>query len=155
MKTIQQLALDVCNDMVFEEEREIYHQRRPGDPKWIQDMIHACHYQGMFPDDFVFRWVYEFCSEISNLKDEDDPMEIEVHSDDYTHDLLKWLSSNLARIDFMEDALNEYWDVSGKCDFVCFMGIAQEKEMQEVLFTVIDKLNDRLDEENENEKENS
>jgi hypothetical protein len=118
-------------------------------------MIHDCHYKGMLPDDYVFKWVYEFCDEISKLNVDEDPLDIEVGADDtYTHDLLKWLSSNLARIDFMEDALNEYWDNTKECDFACFMGIAQEKEMQEVLFTVVDKLQDRLDEENENGVEN-
>jgi len=150
-KTIQQLAKEVCDSMIYDEEKEIYHQKVCGDPKWIQDMIHDCHYNGMLPDDYVFEWVYKFCEEISNLNEDEDPLNIEVHSDDYTRDLLKWLSSNLDRIDFMEDAINEYWDTTGKCDFVCFMGIAQEKEMQEVLWTVIDKLQNRLDRESENE----
>jgi hypothetical protein len=149
-KTIQQLAGEVVNNMVYEEDRKIYHQIKPGEPQWIQDMIHDCHYQGMLPDDYVFEWVYQFCEEISNLGEDDDPRDIEVHSDTYTHDLLKWLSSNLARIDFVEDAFDESgW--TDKCDLVLMIGIGQEKEMNEVLWTIIDKLEDRLDEENENE----
>lgn len=153
MKTIQQLATEVCDNMEYEEERGIYHQKKPGDPQWIQDMIYECHYQGMLPDDYVFKWVYEFCSEISNLNDDDDPRDIEVCADDYYHDLLKWLSSNVSRADFVEDAINEYYDGS-KIHLWTMIGIGQEKEMQEVLWTVIDKLQDRLDEENEQSDEN-
>jgi hypothetical protein len=144
-KTIMQLADFVCENMVYDEEKKIYHQKVVGDPQWIQDMIHECHYQGMLPDDYVFQWVYEFCREISELDENDDPHDIEVHSDTYTHDLLKWLSSNLARIDFVEDAFDDSgW--TEKCDLVLMIGIGQEKEMEEVLWTIIDKLQDRLDE---------
>jgi hypothetical protein len=144
--TIQELAKFVCSNMEYDDEQKIYSQKKPGDPQWIQDMIHACHYQGMLPDNYVFEWVYEFCNEISELGDDDDPLDIEVHADIYTHDLLKWLSSNLARIDFVEDAIDEYHAGHDKCDLPLMIGIGQEKEMQEVLWTVIDKLKDRLDE---------
>jgi len=143
--TIMQLAEFVCENMVYDEDKKIYHQKKVGDPQWIQDMIHECHYQGMLPDDFVFENVYLFCKEISELDENDDPHDIEVHGDTYTHDLLKWLSSNLARIDFVEDA----FDDSGwmpKCDLVLMIGIGQEKELDEILWTVIDKLEDRLSE---------
>lgn len=143
--TIQELAKFVCENMEYDEEKKIYHQKKPGDPQWIQDMIHACHYNGMLPDDFVFEQVYLFCKEISELGENDDPHDIEVHGDTYTHDLLKWLSSNLARIDFVEDAIDEY-SGNGKCDLPLMIGIGQEKEMDEILWTVIDKLEDRLDE---------
>ena len=148
MKTIQQLAQEVVDNMMYDEEKQIYHQIKVGEPQWIQDMIHACHYQGMLPDDYVFEWVYQFCEEISNLGENDDPKDIEVHSDVYTHDLLKWLSSNLARLDFVEDAIDEYLN-NEKCNLALMIGIGQEKEMQEVLWIVIDKLEDRMDEEEE------
>jgi hypothetical protein len=145
-RTIQQVAQEVVDNMEYDDEKKIYRQKKCGDPEWIQDMIRECHYQGMLPDDYVFEWVYEFCNEIAGLDEDDDPLEIEVHSDTYTHDLLKWLSSNLARIDFVEDAFNDSgW--TDKCDLVLMIGIGQEKEMQEVLYTVVDKLQDRVDEE--------
>ena len=67
-----------------------------------------------------------------------------------SHDLLKWLASNLTRMDFVEDAIDEYLN-NEKCDLALMIGIGQEKEMQEVLYAVIDKLEDRLDEENDDE----
>lgn len=140
---IMQLAEFVCENMVYDEERKIFHQKNVGNPQWVQDMIHACHYQGMLPDDFVFEQVYLMCSEISGLEDNDDPRDIEVHADDYSHALLKWLSSNLARADFVEDAIDEA--CGDKCDLFLMIGIGQEKEMQEILDTIIDHLNDRLD----------
>lgn len=144
--TVMQLAEFVCENMVYDEDRKIFHQKKVGDPQWIQDMIHACHYQGMLPDDFVFEQVYLFCKEISELDGTDDPHDIEVHGDTYTHGLLKWLSSNLARIDFVEDAIDEYHAGHDKCDLPLMIGIGQEKEMEEILWTVIDKLEDRLSE---------
>ena len=148
-RTIQQVAQEVVDQMEYEPERKIYHQKKPGDPKWIQDMIHDCHYQGMLPDDFVFEQVYNFCSEISQLGPGDDPCDIEVHSDDYTHDRLKWLSSNLARLDFVDDAIDEYFDSNDRSDLALFIGIGQEKEMQEILYCVIDHLQDQVDLEND------
>jgi len=53
-------------------------------------------------------------------------------------------------MDFVEDAIDEYLN-NEKCDLTLMIGIGQEKEMQEVLYTVIDKLADRLNEENEDE----
>lgn len=143
---IMQLAEFVCENMVYDEERKIYHQKVVGNPQWIQDMIYECHYQGMLPDDFVFEQVYLFCREISELNENDDPHDIEVHGDTYTHDLLKWLSSNLARIDFVEDAFDDNCTWNGKCDLVLMIGLGQEKEMEEILWTIIDKLEDRLSE---------
>jgi len=141
--TIQELAKFVCNNMEYDEERKIYHQKKPGDPQWIQDMIYECHYNGMLPDDYVFEWVYEICNEISELSDDDDPTEIEVFADTYTHDLLKWLSSNLARLDFVEDAIDEGYE--GKCDLALMIGIGQEKEKREVLWTIVEHLQNRLE----------
>jgi hypothetical protein len=146
-KTIQQVAQEVVDNMVYDDEKKIYHQKKCGDPEWIQDMIHECHYQGMLPDNYVFEWVYEFCNEIADLDEDGDPLDIEVHADTYTHDLLKWLSSNLTRMDFVEDAIDEYYNCNDKCDLALMIGIGQEKEMQEVLYTLADKLQDRIDEE--------
>lgn len=151
-KTIQELAGEVCDEMVYEEDRKIYHQKHPGDPQWIQDMIYKCHYNGMLPDDFVFEQVYNFCSIISTLDPRDDPREIEVYSDDYTHDRLKWLCSNLARLDYVDDAIDEYFDSNGdRSDIAVFIGIGQQKEKQDILNTIIDTLNDRIDELEEGE----
>lgn len=148
-KTIQELAGEVCDNMVYEEDREIYHQKIPGDPQQIQDMIHDCHYNGMLPDDFVFEQVYKFCSILSQLDPRDDPYEIEFQADDYTHDRLKWLCSNLGRLDYVDDAIDEYFDSHGdRSDLAMFIGIGQEKEMHDILFTIIDRLQDELDLEN-------
>jgi hypothetical protein len=149
MKTIQQIAAEVCNNMMYDEEKHVYHQKVPGDPQWIQDIIYACHYQGMLPDDYVFEWVYAFCKEISQLDEKNDPWDIEVCSETYSHDLLKWFSSNLARADFVNDVIDTYL-CGEKCNIFCMLGLAQEREMQEVLWTIIDKLQDRIDEESEN-----
>jgi hypothetical protein len=132
---------------VYDEDRKIYHQKKPGDPQWIQDMIYACHYNGMLPDDFVFEQVYKFCSEISQLDPDDDPADIEIYADDYTHDRLKWMCSNLGRLDYVDDAIDEYFDSNGdRSDIAVFIGIAREKEMRDILYTIIDKLEDRIDE---------
>jgi hypothetical protein len=145
-KTIQELASDVCDDMVYDEDRKIYHQKKPGDPQWIQDMIYACHYNGMLPDDFVFEQVFNLCSEISRLEPDDDPLDIEVHADEYSHSLLKWVSSNLARADFVDDAIDDSHWGNERSDFFRYLGVAQEKEMQEILYTIINKLEERVDE---------
>ena len=129
--TVMQSAEFVCENMVYDEDKKIYHQKKVGDPQWIQDMIHERHYQGMLPDDFVFENVYLFCKEISELDENDDPHYIEVHGDTYTHYLLKWLSSNLARIDFVEDAFDDSGWTALNCYLRQMIGIGQEKELDE------------------------
>ena len=64
--TVMQLADFVCENMVYDEDKKIYHQKKVGDPQWIQDMIHECHYQGMLPDDFIFQWCMNFVVKFRN-----------------------------------------------------------------------------------------
>ena len=151
VKTIQQVAQDVCDqfEIINKNGKQTYHMKTPGDPVWIAEMIRDCHYDGMLPDDFTFENVYQFCKEIAQLDPNKDPREIEVCCDTYTGELLAWLSSNLARCDFVDQALADYYHPHDGTDFFTILGLAQEKELDNILFIVIDHLENRIDYENE------
>lgn len=108
---------------------------KDGSPKYIQNMCHSAH-GDMFPDD----WRYEFIVEALNvLSDNDDPDDINLEADIYTHDLLQWLSSRLDRTSYVDEAIENY----GKQEtIVNDIAIGQLTEKEEVLASVRSYLED-------------
>lgn len=148
MKDIHEVAQVILDNMDYDVEKEVWHQKTPGNPKWIQDIIYKCHYEGMLPDDYVFEWVHDFCVDIS---DEDfDEEEYNIITDDYTHDLLKWLSSNLNRLGWVDEVYDECYNTYAM-NFDVALGMAQEREMRFVLETLVDGLRKVCDSDEDDE----
>jgi hypothetical protein len=146
MKNIHEAAQAMLDNMVYEEDRKIWHQKKCGDPQWVQDIIHACHFEGMLPDNYVFEWVHDFCVDISDENFDEDDYYFEAET--YTHDLLKWLSSNLNRLGWVDEVYDEEMG-NNDSNFAVALGLAQEREMQFVLNTLIDGLKEVCDEDDE------
>src|SRR3990167_6138481 len=80
-------------------------------PEWLRDIVHDAH-ESMLPDD----WKHEFISDAFDAIAGGEPGDLdspELEADIYNHDLLRWLSSNLNRISFVDEAIEEYGDVTG------------------------------------------
>jgi hypothetical protein len=106
---------------------------------------------GMEIDDYHFRWL-AFCLDdyISRLKDYigkpideipfdelNDSIFSDLEPDVYTHDLLKWLSSNLNRMGYVDEVLaDEFEYLSKENKNLChLMMVGQLREMSEVYET--------------------
>jgi hypothetical protein len=120
-----------------------------GHPEWIRDVCRECH-GDMMPDDYKYQFIHEALLEICEAKDLED---IQLEADIYTADLLKWLSSNLTRTTYMDEAAKEF----GPFDqFENHLMAAQQLEKQEVLNQLLESLKGRLDTESDlNDDENN
>ena len=107
-KTVQDLATE-ANDALETKTRDNgdkFHAFKRHSPQWMQDMAHEAH-GDMSPDD----WKYEFIHDaIYALSEEDDAVQardtLEVSC--YYSDQLRWLSSNLGRSDYADQAREEF-----------------------------------------------
>lgn len=135
MKSIQELAENYLS--MFE-----LKTRKNGDKYYcvkddckndeLTDVIRTAH-GDMMPDDYKYQFIHDALELISESNDLDD---INIESDCYTSDLLKWVSSNLNRINYFDKAMTEY-------ECICFVDIlstAQKIERDEVLQSVIQSL---------------
>lgn len=88
-----------------------YTRLRDDRPEWLQDAVYAAH-DGELPND----WRYEQCKYIAGTIDDgnDDAMDIaDALTDTYTHDLLTWVSGDLNRVGYVDEALYEMGNPDG------------------------------------------
>ncbi|MFZ2886529.1 MAG: hypothetical protein WA021_01780 [Minisyncoccia bacterium] len=112
-------------------------------PKWVKEMVQHAH-GDMPPDDHKYDFIVEA---LNALADTDDWDEIQLEPDVYNHDLLKWVSSNLTRAEYVNDAVTEFGLDTKDFDLFKVLGYGQYIEKQEVLSVVKDALTDRAAEE--------
>lgn len=114
-----------------------------GEPQWVNDMIHEAH-GDMLADDWKYEFVYEALDHITQLDDPDDGPELEP--DPYNSSRLRWLSSNLNRASYVDEAMEEFgsgWPEQGVMEAV---GIGQLREKEEVFFSVLNSLKEHVSE---------
>lgn len=115
-------------------------------PEWVRQLAMDAH-GDMMPDDHRYAFIVEA---LDALVDADDPDEVTLASDIYTHDLLKWLASNLQRPGYCDEAFEEYGDDFR--DTVSLIGMGQLREKEEVLDSVRSSLEAQLDDSAEDEE---
>ncbi len=98
----------------------------------LTDLIHTAHNDFM-PDDYKYRFVHEALEKIA----EGNPLdEINIEPDIYNRDLLAWVSSNLTRASYIDDAIEN----AGYKDFYSALMDGQYLEKVEVLQSVYSSL---------------
>jgi hypothetical protein len=108
-------------------------------PEWVKEMCQDAHGK-MFPDD----WRYAFIVEaLDALADHDDPDDISMEADIYTHELTAWLASRVDRSCYCDQAMEEYGSKFPGVFAVLSLGQIAEKE--EVLASVRAFLETRID----------
>lgn len=127
-----------------------YYTTTNGAADWVRDMIREAH-DGMMPDDWRYDCIHSALSHISDegaeTTDELDDAGHEFadsHVDVYTAGRLKWLASNLNRLAYVDDAVDE---LGGEgLSTAERIGLGQYVESLEVFESVRQSLADRLDE---------
>lgn len=146
MTTVKELVSEVYTNLVYNLEEDKVYMKNPGNPQWVSDVIHACHYDGMLPDDFVYKQIYNLCYGILQMLPDEDPYDFNVEADCYTDDLIRWLSSNLTRVYFMDEAIETLCKNHHIVPtFDAVLSHAQLLEKQFILNTMLDFIERRLD----------
>lgn len=115
----------------------VFWARKDGAPEWLADMCYEAH-GALMPDD----WRYSFIVDALDIISEGDE-DAEPEADIYTHDLLAWLSSNLTRVAYCEEAREEY--VGPDATMLDIITCGQVVERREVLDLVREWLANNCD----------
>jgi hypothetical protein len=94
----------------------------------LKQLVHDAH-NDMLPDDYKYQFIYEALEAIS---ESDNPDEIQLESDVYNSDLLKWVSSHLTRASYVDEAV-ETWEYRS---FFEALSAGQYQEKNDVLAIV-------------------
>ena len=153
-KTLQALAVEAHKHFELSErknaEKTKYWKTKDGAPEWVKEMCHEAHRTGsgtwdvMLPDDFRYEFIEDALDKLANHEDADEAMDA-LEPDVYNHDRHKWLSSNLTRAGYVDEAVEE---MDGHSDQGVDgdLGLGQLWERREVFGIVRKALEERLDE---------
>ena len=135
-KSIQELAQELSSALIVK-------VRANGDnftcleddsPDWMTEVIREVH-NGDMPNDYTYEFISDAAIAIHSNDDIDNARD-ELEPDIYTHDLTKWLHSNVTRVEYLTEALQEYPIDDG----YRLLAVAQGKERIEVFDALVNAL---------------
>lgn len=140
MRTIQTLAKEASQYMTTDKRPDGSTFWRTADdcPEWVTDMIHDAH-GDMMPDDYRYRWVSYALEAFQNYDDAERAID-EIAPDVYNYDLLQWVASNLNRMAYVDEAME-----NGAKSLSDALMWAQSDEMREVYSAVLSFLESSLE----------
>ena len=144
--TLEELAKEAAGYFTTKERGdETIIVTRDGSPDWIRDVIYAAHGDGFLPDDWRYATISAAVDHLADGGDPDDGHEFaDQNVDVYTGARLAWLSSNLNRAGYVDEAREELGgDDLGVIEQI---GLGQYQESLEVFGSVVESLRDRLEE---------
>lgn len=106
MPTVQQLAQTYAACFVTDKRDDgtAFVKTRDGSPEELQALCMHAH-GDMFPDDHRYAFIEEV---LIALSETEDPDEIQLEADIYTHELTGWLNSRADRCGYCDEAVEEY-----------------------------------------------
>jgi hypothetical protein len=114
---------------------ESFYSLKDSAPQELKDMIRAAH-DKMLPDDYKYAYVVDALEAVEAYEDIDN-IESEIEADVYNSDLLKWLSSNLTRAEYVDEYVEEF-GISGLKDFDLYKIISGGQYLERVeVFNVV------------------
>lgn len=126
--TIHKLAKQALQ--FFIRENNTWHMKEDR-PDWVYEMVKIAH-GNYLPDDFKYEFIVETLFTLSeNTEMEIDDLLDQIEGDIYNSDLLKWVSSNLERADYINEA-QESFSLKQDTDFYDRIRCGQILEKQEV-----------------------
>lgn len=146
--TIEELAAEAAGYFETAERADgsSFVRTKDNRPDWLTELIYEAH-GDLLPDDWRYACISAALDFIEEGCDPDDgPSEFaDGHVDVYTHARLAWLSSNLTRPGYVDEARSEGL-TSSETDIVEAIGVGQYLEAQEVFASVYQSLTNRLEE---------
>lgn len=105
-------------------------------PDWLNDLCRDAH-NDMMPDDFVYSVIEDALDAIIDA--DGDAEDLFLEADSYTRDLLAWLSSNLKRVNYVDEAAEEYGGDASE-GIVHLISAGQYHEKSQILANVVNSL---------------
>lgn len=123
---------------------------RDGAPEWMTEVIHAAH-GDMLPDDWRYAAIKSLAEDISDASDvEDERHEIvDGNVEIYTSRLTGWLASDIRRINYCDEAAEEYYGGAPSREdggLIKLLQIGQYRELDEVFGLMLSALEEIADE---------
>lgn len=148
MTTIKKLAEQMQEQFTTgkRDNGEEFHKLKDAHPEWMQDVCREAHSE-MMPDDFIFEMISNAVDLLADV--DDDCAEDfdayhekadELEADVYNNTLLKWVSSNLTRASYVDDALE-----AGATKLFDALQWGQLEERREVFSRVLEELRERAE----------
>lgn len=149
MITIQQLAAQYTELFITKTrdngDRFLHLHDSVDDNHPLHKLVYNAH-DGMMPDDYKYQFVLDSLNDIS---ESDDTYDIYLEADCYTSNVLKWLSSNLTRLGYCDEALERSYNLKSISELIT---AGQQIEMEEVLDSVRTSLQPIVDNINNQEE---
>ena len=126
-----------------------YARTKPNTPGWVQDLVHDAH-GDMLPDDWRYACVMSALDWIHEHESDDSHEFADGMADVYTSARFAWLSSNLSRQGYVDEALADFgWEPDS--GIAAAIGLGQYAEASEVFGSVWHSLEERAKELDEEE----
>ena len=106
-----------------------------------QEFFHHVHGDFM-PDDFRYKMIHSILQEMDD-NDEYEDLDIDNLIPIYTHELIGWLDSNITRLSYCDQYLEEYVVIS---DTISLLSGGYMMELQEVYYLIVEWLDENTDE---------
>ena len=145
MKTVQQLATEFLGflTVTMRDNGEPFVHMTDDAPQELKDLIHDAH-EKMFHDDYKYKYVKMALMAIADSTPGNEQENVdELNPDIYNFELLKWLSSNLERPGFVDEATEQYGATDGIMSAIAF---GQKLEIDTVANSVLSSLNKIVEE---------
>lgn len=109
-------------------------------PEELKTLIQEAH-EDMFPDDYKYQFIREALTDFSSYEDPDEVIDY-IEADPYTTGLTHWLSSNINRVYYLTEAIEQFEPKDG----FQALTMAQYEEKREVYSSVQNSLEKNMDE---------
>ena len=107
-----------------------------------QEFFHHVH-GDMLPDDFRYKMIHSILQEMDDTEEYED-LDIDNLIPIYTHELIGWLDSNITRLSYCDQYLEEFWQVS---DTIHLLSGGYMMELNEVYYLINEWLDENIEEE--------
>lgn len=139
-----ELIKSILSDMVYDE------SIRNGIWKYqtdtYQDFFYHCH-ADMLPDDYRYRMIHSILQEMDDNEEYED-LNIDDLIPIYTYELVAWLDSNITRLAYCDQYLEEYGEVN---DTISLLSGGYMMELQEIYGLINEWLDENCEEVDDNE----
>lgn len=146
MQNIQDLAKEVLNSMTRKtrDNGESFYCLKDDAPDWMTELCRDAHGR-MLPDDHKFEFVNDALHAIADFEDEDEARE-SLEPDYSNGSLTAWLASSNQRIGYVDDAVSNGLVNTDNFELSSALQAGQLEEKREVFESVLESLNNRVDE---------
>lgn len=161
MQTVPALATALAAAFVKSERTngDTFYHLADDSPEWMTGAIHACHGE-MMPDDWRYSMIRNVAYGLADTQAVDDPNELSDLSHEildglvsiYNADRLNWVSSNLSRAYYVNDAVDNLGG-GGEFDLFEALGWGMYEEYREVWESLVEFLTEETERQNEDDEE--